>query len=208
MKRRITILMISLLLVSCKEETRTDYVINGTAEGVYNGIRVYLKSSDEKGREIPIDTAIVFDEKFKMTGTVEAPSLRFLTVNNVKGKALFMLENSKIDVAINKDNILESKFTGSKSNTAFVAYQEGIKKIQDEGRETMRAYQQAKSSQDIPKADSIQYVLEQLRERLKAYPIEFIKENEDADYSLNVLESEIIKPEIDLLSFKNTYDNL
>ena len=208
MNRVCIIAIIGLLLVGCRQEERTDYLINGEAPGVYNGIRVYLKYADEKGREIPIDTAIVFDEKFKMTGTVKEPSLRFLTVNNVQGKAMFMLENSEINVSINKDNILESKFTGSESNNSFVAFQEGLKKTQDEVQKTKRAYRQIKSTQDSPKSDSILSVLEQLSERLKAYPLNFIEKNEDADYSLNLLESELIKPEIDLISFKTTYNKL
>ena len=208
MKRLFTIVIIGLLLVNCKEEKRTDYVINGKAEGVYNGIRVYLKYSGEKGREIPIDTAIVFDEKFTMTGTVKAPSMRFLTVNNVKGKAMFMLENSEIDVVINKGNISDSKFTGSKTNNSFVMFQEGMKKIQEEGESAMLAYRQIKLPEGASKKDSLQSVLKQLRQRTQAYPISFINENDDADFSLNLIESEIKKSEIDLIAFIDAYENL
>ena len=208
MKRLFTIVIIGLLLVNCKEEKRTDYVINGKAEGVYNGIRVYLKYSSEKGKEISVDTAIVFDEKFKMTGTIEAPSLHFFTVNNVKGKAMFLLENSEIEVVINKQSLIESKFTGSKSNSDFVVFQDGMKKIQEESLNAKIAYRQTKLPEGAVKRDSLDNVLKELQERTKSYPLSFIKDNKDADFSLILIGSEVNNPKIDMASFMEAYKNL
>jgi peroxiredoxin len=208
MKRLFTIVIIGFVLVSCKEDLRTDFVINGKAEGIYNGIRVYLKYSDEKGREIPIDTAIVFDEKFQMTGSVAAPAMHFLTVNNIQGKASFMLENSEIDISINKENILESIVKGSKTNKAYVEFNDGMKEIRDESQIPMNALKQIRSSEKTTAKDSLTKVLEQLGERNKAFPVKFIKENDDNDFSLHLIESQVANPAIDIIIYKASYDHL
>jgi thiol-disulfide isomerase/thioredoxin len=208
MKRIFTIVIIGLVLVSCKKETRTNYLIDGNAEGVYNGIRVYLKYSDEKGNEITVDTAVVFDGKFKMTGSIDQPSMHFFKVNNVSGKAMFMLENSEIDVSINKENMTRSAVSGSESNIPYIVFQENMKKIQNEGKVVMSNYEKTRSPQEAAKKDSPYRLVVQLRERIKAYPIKFIKENNDADYSLYLLQSEVNNPKIDVNIFMDAYQNL
>jgi len=208
MKRIFTIVTVGLLLFSCKEETRTDYIINGKAEGVYNGIRVFLKYSDEKGKEVISDSAIVFEEKFKMTGTLDAPSMYFLTVNNTKGKAMFMLENSEIEVIINKEDLVSSTFTGSKTNDAFVLFQEGMTKIQEEAIKTSTTYRQTKRTEGTSKRDSLYKAFTQLQERTKLYPLRFVKENNDADFSLNLIGTEVNNPRIDIAGFMEAYKNL
>jgi thiol-disulfide isomerase/thioredoxin len=143
-----------------------------------------------------------------MTGTINEPSVRFLTVNNVKGKAMFMLENSEINVIINKENLVESTFTGSKTNNAYVVFQDGMNKIQEEGRNTNRAYRQIKPTDEPSKRDSLSQVLAQLQDRIKVYPLSFINENNDADFSLNLIGSEINNPKIDVAGFMLAYKNL
>lgn len=208
MKRIFTIVMVGLLLFSCKEETRTDYIIDGKAKGVYNGIRVFLKYSDEKGKEVTSDSAIVFEEKFKMTGTLDAPSMYFLTVNNTKGKAMFMLENSEIEVIINKEDLVSSTFTGSKTNDTFVLFQEGMTKIQEEAIKTSTTYRQTKRAEGPAKRDSLYKAFTQLQERTKLYPLSFVKENNDADFSLNLIGTEVNNPRVDIAGFMEAYKNL
>lgn len=57
MKRMLGIFVLSLLLTSCKSEPKVEkdsYVINGTAPGVVNGVRAYLKNGGQsKARTYP-----------------------------------------------------------------------------------------------------------------------------------------------------------
>jgi thiol-disulfide isomerase/thioredoxin len=208
MKKLLTLTIIGLLLISCKQENRTDYVINGSAKGVYNGIRVYMKSLDEKGREIVNDTAIVFDEKFTMTGKVDYPQVRYLSVDNIEGDLLFMVENNEIDIEVNKDMMLESKVEGSKTHSDLVAYQNGMKEFQDESRELVAAYRKLNMAEDIAEKDSIKALLEKSGEKYLAYPAKFIKEHNDSYFSLNLIGLEANKPKFDIKAFMEAFDNL
>ena len=90
MKIIIKYLAITLLLHSCKPETKTDgYVINGNAKGIYNGIRVYLKTLDQNNRQVDKDTAIVMNEKFSFEGKVKGPEIFYLYINSVKRQSSF-----------------------------------------------------------------------------------------------------------------------
>jgi peroxiredoxin len=208
MKKIFTIIIIGLLIVSCKKESRTDYLINGKAEGVYDGMRVYLKSMDDKGQKIIADSAVVFDKKFTMQGKVDAPEVHFLEVNGIAGNVIFMLENSEIFIEVNKQNITETTIEGSESNKSFVDFQDGMLKIREKGTEVMAAYRKVKLPEEAEKKDSITKELEKLGERLRGYPVAFIKENSDSYFSLSLVELESGESKTDIADLMESYNNL
>lgn len=208
MKKLITLFILGILLTSCKKEQRTDYTINGNATGIYNGIRVYLKNIDQKGNQVVKDSAVIMEEKFTMNGSVEEPGVYFLSLDGSLGSAIFMLENSEIEIELNKENIMESKVTGSKSNELCWKYQEGMKAISEEGNKVMVAYRQTLSTQDTIKRDSLSDELQKLGEKLQAYPLDFINENNDSYFALNLIGLETNKQQIDIPGFMDAFNNL
>ena len=73
---RFSILCLLLLIFGCesKNSSAKEYVIKGQAEGIYNGVRVYLKTSEGGQNSRVTDTAIVVNEFFEFKGTIEGPS--------------------------------------------------------------------------------------------------------------------------------------
>ncbi|MBN4070786.1 DUF4369 domain-containing protein, partial [Olleya sp. AH-315-F22] len=131
MKNVLLILSLFFLAYSCnKAETLppNTYEINGSAKGVYNGIRAYLKNVDDINKEIVIDTAIVMNEVFSFKGKVSNASMRVITINGINGNVPFILEPGKIDVEIYKDSIYFSKVGGSKNNEVFNLYKKEQRK--------------------------------------------------------------------------------
>lgn len=208
MKKLLTILLVSILLASCQKENRTDYVINGNAEGVHNGIRVYLRNVNDEGREVYKDTAIVMNGKFKMEGSVEEPSVYFLAIDGLQGDVIFMLENSEIDIEVNKEMPLNSKVTGSESHKGFEAFQNGLAEIREEGRAIMVHYRQVKMPEEKEKRDSLQKELEKVSIKLLDHPLNFAKENNDTYFSLNLIGLEANKPKFKVVEFMEAFDNL
>ncbi|WP_411895606.1 redoxin domain-containing protein [Winogradskyella sp. A2] len=208
MKRILTLFLLSLALISCKQEPRTDFVINGIATDVYNGSRVYLKDVSNLGREVYTDTAIVMDGKFTLKGSVDEPKVRFLEIQGVQGEFLFMLENSKIEIEINKQLMLDSKATGSKTHNDLVAYQSGIKKLQEENRTMVNAFMKYRKDKDTVKLDSMKVILEDHGQRFLKFPAKYIKENNNSYFSLNLVGLEANKPKFDIEDFLEAYDNL
>ena len=208
MKRLLILLVIPAFILSCNQNPRTDFVINGNAPGVYNGSRVYLKDVSNLGREVYSDTAIVMNEKFTFTGSVSEPKVRFMEIQGIPGEFLFMLENSEIDVEINKQLMLDSKATGSKTHDDLVKYQNGIKALQKENRDLVSEFLDARKAQDSEKEDSLEVLLEDNGKRFAAFPTKFTKENNNSYFTLNLLGLEANKQKFDVEGFLESYDNL
>lgn len=211
MRNFLSILMIGILLTACKQEakkTSTGYVVNGTAKGVYNGMRVYLNAADERGAQIPIDTAIVMNETFKFEGSVDNPQLWFLSVNNVNGFVRLMIENDDIDVNFKKDDIEASTVTGTRSNEALTDYTKGFKDLVDQ-RVKLSQQQTISASPDGPdQASSMQAELNKINQKLQDYPFEFMKKNNDNYFSLSLLENILMTNPEGFDQIDASYNNL
>ena len=189
MHKIVTLIMIGFLFLACKNEPiRTDYLINGNAKGVYNGVRAYLKVKDERGREITKDTAIIFNEKFSFNGTVETPTLQYITVNSVNGSLPLILENSEINVEINTANIATSKISGSETQRDFEAFESRMKEIRNEITPTKIAYQRVMRSPNSSEKDSLSAVIAGFDKKLRDEPLLFINDNTGSYYSLLLID--------------------
>lgn len=209
MKNLFIYVFAGLLLFSCKEEPkRTDYIINGTAKDVYNGVRVHLNAVDEKGKEKVISTKMVVNEQFSFEGRVDLPSLHYITINSVPGKLPIMVENSEINVAIDKSNILNSTITGSKSQISFENYQKGYKAIEKESLPTKMAMRNAARQQDVAKQDSLSKRLLELENNVTQYTIDAIKENKDNFFSLFLIRLELNNPKMDIEKYMEAFNDL
>lgn len=208
MKRLIALIFISAFILGCKQDKNNGFIINGTAKDVYNGSRVYLKDVSNLGREVYSDTAIVMNEKFTFSGSVDEPEVRFMEIQGVPGEFLFMLENSEIDIEINKQLMLDSKATGSDTHNDLVDYQNGIKALQKENRELVNAYLKAKKAKDTTQEDSLKILLEDHGQRFLKFPAKYTKENNDSYFTLNLIGLEANKQKFDIKAFLESYDNL
>ena len=122
MKKIVTIFLLGVLLYTCKtdgnseEVLRDTYLVTAEAPGVYNGIRAYLQTTNERGQKINVDTAIVKNERFQFEGKVDTPQLWNLSINSVQGDLAIIVENKAINVKIDKDNLKTSTVSGTKAN--------------------------------------------------------------------------------------------
>ncbi|WP_246288527.1 TlpA disulfide reductase family protein [Winogradskyella costae] len=207
--------IIGFLVLGCKpEEKRTDYIINGNASGIYNGVRAYLKEKDQNGREKVIDTAIIVNEKFSFTGKVAFPKPSIISVNSVKGNLNFMLENSIIDISIDKANILESQVSGSTSQTDFETYNTGLEKLKKESIDVQRELRKPQrqlggsSRQSQATKDSLSNLLLAIQKKHQDYPLNYIKANSNSYYSLSLIEQEINKKNANIKDYQEAFNNL
>ena len=130
---RFSILCLILLIFGCesKNSSGKEYIIKGQAEGIYNGVRVYLKTSEVGQNSRVTDTAIVVNEFFEFKGTIEAPQMRILSVNGIAGQTALVLEPGETQVVIYKDSIYKSIAKGGDNNRVFTDYKKGYQLIID-----------------------------------------------------------------------------
>ena len=185
---RFSILCLILLIFGCesKNSSGKEYIIKGQAEGIYNGVRVYLKTSEVGQNSRVTDTAIVVNEFFEFKGTIEAPQMRILSVNGIAGQTALVLEPGETQAVIYKDSIYKSIAKGGDNNRVFTDYKKGYQLIIDRISRLQKEYMLSK---DDPEAVSeIQKRNKSMRSELKDYGLNFIKSNSGSDFSLILLD--------------------
>ena len=124
MKRTIFLLSALLILVGCNDpgENSTEttsqassFVLEGTAPGVPNGMRAYLKMGQGSGNQQKVrflDTAIVMNERFTLTSLPDVADgdLQYLSIDGVKGNLRLIKEPTTVKLQVNRDNLDTSEF--------------------------------------------------------------------------------------------------
>lgn len=206
MKQFVILCILGISVFSCKKDT-SNYKIDGTAQGVPDGAQIYLKKIIENGREYLSDTAVVTDEKFRFSGKVVEPTIHFISSDKIQGQLIFMLENSNIDIDLNKNNIILSKVDGSKSNEDFILFKAGMDSIREESREIVYTYR-SEGLSNKEKRDSLRKLLEKSSIKMQDYPLMYAKKHNTSYFSLNLINLEANKPKFDAMRFKEAFENL
>jgi len=213
MKHIISILVLCLLVSSCKTENnqtvkRDGYYISGTAPGVYNGIRAYLETTNDKGRKVAMDTAIVMDEKFVFEGKIDQAKMINLTINSVKGAIPLIIENAEIKVTVNKDNMKASKIEGSPANSALNSYNEQMNQLgtkQQEIRSKLRSVQQKGNTTNV---SNLQTEIKNISSKVREFPYEFISKNKDNPFAIIQLQNLAKSKNADFSKIESTLNSL
>jgi thiol-disulfide isomerase/thioredoxin len=161
----------------------------------------------ENGRNrIATDTAVVFNGAFVFKGEIKGTEMRALTIDGVRGQTSVFLEPGIIHVELYKDSIHKSKVEGTYNNAVFNdyknQYQEKIEAI-----DAVRS-QFLNSNKDTEGLKALQKKGDSLRAQLKNFGYEFIKTNNDSDFSLFVLEGLTSQKGFDVELASNAFKNI
>ncbi|WP_353778477.1 redoxin domain-containing protein [Winogradskyella sp. 3972H.M.0a.05] len=209
MKNLSILLVLTLLFSSCKDEPKRDsYIITANAPGVYNGIRAYLKVSGDKGRQIPVDTAIVMNEAFTFEGKAESPGMYFITIDNVRGSVQLVLENDDIVVDIDKDVIAKSKITGSEATDLFTTFNDNLMAKRKDVQQLLGEQRQANYAKDEELLKTLQEKISAKNEELKNFGYDFVSQNPESVVSLILLEQQSKSKDVDTERFMNSFEEL
>ena len=209
MKTQIIFIISIALLFSCKPSTTNygdNYEVIVKADGVYDGLRAYLMKTENGRNRIATDTAVVFNGAFVFKGEIKGTEMRALTIDGVRGQTSVFLEPGIIHVELYKDSIHKSKVEGTYNNAVFNdyknQYQEKIEAI-----DAVRS-QFLNSNKDTEGLKALQKKGDSLRAQLKNFGYEFIKTNNDSDFSLFVLEGLTSQKGFDVELASNAFKNI
>ncbi|MBK87151.1 MAG: peroxiredoxin [Flavobacteriaceae bacterium] len=180
--------LILLLIVSCNSNKISDFEfsIKGKATGVVDGVRVYLKMSENGQKGRVTDTAIVSNGYFEFKGTIEAPEMRILTIDGVLGQSALVLESGEITANIFKDSIQKSEIIGGKNNSIFTKYKEGYQNLVTNMNDLRQEYMTNRNNPVIVKELQSKNLI--LREKMKNFGLDFLIDNPNSDFSLMLLD--------------------
>ena len=211
MKNLLLILPLFFLIFSCNTTEPlppNTYEINGSAKGVYNGMRAYIKSVNAKKREIIIDTAIVMNEMFSFNGKVSNASIKTFSINGIKGNLSFVLEPGRTNIEIYKDSLYASKIDGSKNNEDFNSFKKEQKKKAEALNELRGQINAARTSGDNDLYSELVAKNTKMNNESALFIHEFITDHPESDFSLILLETIIDSRNQNVETFSNSYATL
>lgn len=212
MKNLFYTLIIALLVLSCSSNKEAEsYTINGTAKGIPNGIKVYLKTVDERGAQVDKDTAIVMNESFTFKGNSATPELTVLVVTNAQGNRPFIIENGTLDIEVHKDSMHTTKVTGTPANRDLDAFNKGAMVVAKQRQELSQSLRQASIAKDTVTYNQLSKEINDLNIKMGNYPVEFLKNNAEQSSFALLLINNILPRRTDLskdlISIFNGLDN-
>lgn len=213
MKKIVVLLFAAAAFISCNNLGENEFVIKGTVDGIENGKLAILETQDETGMGLKAtDSAIIKDGKFEFKGTTTEPELRFIQVETVQGKAVFILENGEINMKIYKDSVNKTEIGGTFNNDQFSKYnnEQGAiqKKIAAFRKDNMEKMQTAIQSNDTVTVNTLKNGFTKLQEELNLYNSNFAEKNPKAFISVLMLENMFYQPNADVEKIKKIYTNL
>jgi len=168
------ILIIIIIFASCTANN-DQYAINGTVEGVNNGM-IYLQKFDSE-KWVNIDSTSLEKGKFIFKGSIEIPEMRQIFMEEKKAAFSLFVENSNIDVKIFPDSVDKSTVTGSATNDTYRNYlslKEPIDKKMDVLYEEWKKAREVGDNLTMQRTDSISTVLDS---EMKILLQNFVKKN-------------------------------
>lgn len=210
MKKCFLLIAIVTAFLSCKQEQKlTDsYEIIGTAKGVPNGVRVYIKSNKDPRNLMITDTAVVKNETFVFKGITDSPLSRGIYINSVRGSIPIILENGKIVINVDKNDISKSTVTGTKNNELLQEFVSTKKLLSTEKILLSNKLRKIDKNNDKALYDATLEQYSQSNTQIEDYLYSFIESNPDSEVSLMALSFELKNNAINFDKFKKAFSLL
>ena len=187
--------IVAVLLLGCNSESSNNsYTVSVQADGVMDGIRAYL-NINKGGKVIVKDSAIVSNGQFEFKGQIDAPEMRTITVDGIVGQAGLVMESGQTEVILYKDSIFKSVISGGKNNKAFMAYKMAYQGINDRMNALRQEFMAVRD--DAAAVNAIRARSASIREEMKSFGFQFVKNYPNSDFALMVLDGVTGQPGFD-----------
>jgi peroxiredoxin len=180
MKKTIFLLAVVATLFSCQKNKKTPgYEINGVLKNLPDSSIVYISANNKY-----IDSTIVLNEQFTLSGKVEAPINVYLMVKNSRNYKSFWLENSKISFEAEQGKFREAKIKGSKTQLEDNILSERLRKIETALKAIEDSYNEKMTEQEMEALEKQYNIIEKSE---KGIYQNFIKEFPNSLVSAHIL---------------------
>ncbi|MCK3683254.1 TlpA disulfide reductase family protein [Maribellus sp. YY47] len=182
------VLIIGIALFACSKPS--GFKIDVNLEGADG--QIVLEERTE-GKFVGIDTADVVDGVAVLEGSVEYPTMYYISILGQRAKAMIFVENAKMTVTGKADSINFVKIEGSATQDEYSALNDQMKAIQDEYMNLYKESVEARQAGDTAKASElmakVEEIYESASERMNTLQEDFVKNNPASYVSPVILNS-------------------
>jgi thiol-disulfide isomerase/thioredoxin len=176
MKKLIYLMMATLFLASCTTEKKsTQYSVNVSIDTLIDG-NAYLQIR-EGGEWKKLDSALIADGTFSMTGDVDFPVMHYVYIENLKRNIPFFLDQGDIQINVYKDDYDATEISGSTAQDLYKVFQDGMKTYDDKLREIYKEYRVAKDSGYTEEVDMLSEKMDEIYESQQQFVKDYVFEN-------------------------------
>jgi len=208
LKKFIFLLSAILLMVSCEKETNkpiqsNSYVLTISIDNV-NGNKTYLqKLSNLKS----IDSSIIRNGNATFRGKIKTPERYLLTIENVFGGKMLILENDSINIVVNNDDLIYATITGSKLNDELITTQKKSEKIYDKIDLLFPDLQRARLENDSKKLAEISSKMKAIEAENINFHFDYAKQHPNSFLSAMILSDLTKRDSIDIKKVSTIYNS-
>lgn len=212
MKKIVFLIALSLSILSCSKVKKGEFLISGEAKGLPNGKMVFLKTQNDVGLVLNVDSAKVQDGKFELKGKVKEPSMFALYVKDIQQPVPFIMESGEIVVKIDKDSIWKSKISGTDSNDSFQEFNDKTnainKRLVDYQNKNIQKLMEAQQKKDNITIESLKSGYVKIQKEVDDYMNQYPDENPNSYISLLLVERLFNSQDFKFEKVKKTFENL
>lgn len=154
------------------------FTITGTIKGMDTGW-VFFGHSDSAG--FVTDSLKLNQSAFTYTGKVSEPAQYYLWIKGNDGSSIksvdFFVEDTLIQVQVDKDSIQKTNITGSRVEDMYLQYKQGMKPLRDKINALNKSYETASSKGDKAAIDSLSNVYDQLEKAEHVEIVSYVDKN-------------------------------
>jgi len=212
MKKIVFLIALSLSILSCSKVKKGEFLISGEAKGLPNGKMIFLKTQNDLGLVLNVDSAKVQDGKFELKGKVKEPSMFALYVKDIQQPVPFIMESGEIVVKIDKDSIWKSKISGTDSNDSFQEFNDKTnainKRLVDYQNKNIQKLMEAQQKKDNITIESLKSGYVKIQKEVDDYMNQYPDENPNSYISLLLVERLFNSQDFKFEKVKKTFENL
>lgn len=196
------LIIIALVFGACSSQTQ-DYV---SLEGNLDGLqKEAIKITYQNEGTRTVDSLQVSDGKFSFSDTLTHPTRALLWVGDQRAIRVYM-ENSDITVKGNIDSLSNVKIEGSNVHKDYERHRESRPEFSENSHQIRKKLSKAEEQGNIEKQEALAAKLDSINTVLNEYNREFVRNNPDSFFSLQLIDRMTESTEYDVL--KPLYANL
>lgn len=205
MKKYITLLVLSILILSCSSKKEGNMIVQGQIKGLKKG-KLYLQKMVDTVLVSVDSVALLGKDTFKLTDNVDSPILYYLTFdgNTTDKRILFFGEKGIITI---NDNVEQFGFNpeikGSKNQEVLDQYNLVSKKFQNQRLDFIKKDFDAKRAKDNELIEKLEKDYKRLVRRRVLYTTNFAISNADSEVAPYIALTEMYDASLQMLDTVN-----
>ena len=210
MKKIIILIAVLTISFSCKKELKSSsinsFYITGHIDSIFENTKVFLKIQENK-TIILLDSTQIINGSFIFSGNNNNPSVFGIYIDSLKSSIGFFIENDSVTIDVNKDNISESKVSGSKLNDQYLEYIKKSNQILSKTNYLFPIFQKARAENDVDKLNEIYEKMKVINNENTQFALNYAKEHRNSYIAAFALHSILNDYSTSKDSIFNVYNN-